>query len=227
MLLSRFGAWSDAALWTEAVLGLWRREGFQAQKRDGMERHEYDSELAGELCQQQVDEAERRALGRDIHWATIFDLHTRINKFLVRVMLQRKEDMLPQLYQRPHQHNPAPANANDRLGVPTTDDQPTLSTPPGTVRPTYLTAPDAAMVLLLCVPPFHSLPRWVRRTITTDDECVLEDSNILNASPHHVDFAGIVQWGVASDVYSIWSLYMGPCTCTRMSTQRVEGTLWI
>ena len=202
VLLARYGAYSDVGLWDEAVLSEWRSEGFHVQKQDVMEKYDYDLKVADALCEQ-VDEAESRANKRDIFWATVYDMHARINKFVVRVMLQHEEDILPQLYQRPQQHAPASPNNSSVSSA-----APALPLP-GTVRPTFLTPADAALELLLCYPPFYPVPAWILRDIYTNRKCQLEHT-ILNASPHHVDFAGFIQWNIASSDYSIWSLYMGP-----------------
>ena len=122
----------------------------------------------------------------------------RVNRYLVGVMQQRKEDVLPQVFVQQQ-------GAVQRMPHVPAD----LQT--GTTRPIYLTAPSVAMQLLLCTPPFHPLMSGVGSNfLTTDSECSLGESNTDNSSPHRVDFAGFMNWTNISDGYSLWSLYMGP-----------------
>ena len=86
VLLARFGAVSDCALWSEALLSEWRGTGFVQQRADISERYgAYVSSL------RQVDRDEMRARRLEVHWAAVFDLQARVNRFLIRVMLQAKE----------------------------------------------------------------------------------------------------------------------------------------
>ena len=196
VLLSRYGAWSDAALWSGELLSKWRQVAFHKQKAEVM--NEYESfplaeETIRKLCEQ-LDRKQETANKREVHWAAIVDLQSRINRFLIRLMKQRKEHILPQLNQRP-------STSVGRVDVSA-----------GTARPVYTTVPDAAMALLMCVPPFHSLPTRVNSSsITTADECTLEEGDTANnASPHHVDFASFMCWAEVSDGACVYSLYMGP-----------------
>ena len=200
MLLSRYGALCDAALWEAELLCEWRLDKLS---RD-----------AAELCKQlesatfknrpshspshllawndSLRKEMSRAVHRNIHWAAIFDLQTRINKYVIRVMLQRKEDVLPQLYQTPT------AVVQHRLHMAKYWSH--------TVRPTYLTLPDAATALLMCVPPFHAVPTH-NDTLATGEERSRSRSymTVQNVSPHVVDFADIYTRG-----HTVLSLYMGP-----------------
>ena len=190
VLVSRYGAWSDAGMWHAELLGEWRRDGFEQQKAEVKVKHR-DRASAEQLCAQQA-----AANQYDVYWAAVIDLQRRINRFLVGVMLQKKEDVLPQLYERPHA-----STDSQRVAVPA---------PPGTVRPVYLTSPDAAMELLLCVPPFHPLPSYFGPyAVSTLDECSIRETTVNNSSPHHIDFAGFMSW-TFSDDKSLWSLYTGP-----------------
>ena len=86
-----------------------------------------------------------------------------------------------------------------------------VAAPPGTVRPVYLTSPDAAMELLLCVPPFHALPRDVGPyTINVLKGCPIRETNIDNAPLYYVDCAGFMSCTTFADVECLWSLYTGP-----------------
>ena len=149
ILLSRFGASSDAALWSEQLLDKWRRVGFKQQRASvkpswsAWDDSKKLKERTVKACEQ-VDREEQRALRLEVHWAAIVDLQTRVNKYLIRVMLQRRELVLPQLY-LPSLPLPPP------LASPP-------PAPPGTVRPVYTTVPDLVLQLLLCVPPFRALP---------------------------------------------------------------------
>ena len=99
--------------------------------------------------------------------------------------------MLPQLYPLPYLTHSLSA-----------------STHPGTVRPLFLTVPDVAMSLLLCVPPFHVLiVHGKDHIINTSHSCKPGDGNSTGAD---LDCAGFVLTESVSDVYSVWSLYMGP-----------------
>lgn len=198
VLLSRYGAWNDAALWSAELLSKWQTEGFEQQRQEAAKWYEIsDSDGREEIDKQRVllDAAESRAAGREVHWAAVYDLQGRVNKYLVGVMQQKAEAVLPQMQGQSLavSHSHAPAGA------------------PGTVRPVYFTAPDAALELLLCVPPFHPVPSSARGNyLTMDTACSLDESNCDSWSPHRVDFAGFMQWNGISDGYSLWSLYMGP-----------------
>ncbi len=198
-LLSRFGRWSDAALWTEEVLSAWRRHSLDQRKAEERDIHQYsdDREKIAEERIRQLGAQEATAHRHEVHCAALLDLQTRVNKFLIGVMLQRKEDVLPQSFGRPH-HLPQHSHVS-------------ASVRPGTVRPTYSTIPTAAMELLMCVPPFHSVPYRVRDlAVTTYRESVLGLQAINNASPHHMDFAGFMSRRGNSSGSSVWALYMGP-----------------
>ena len=171
VLVARYGLWSDCGEWSGELLSEWRQS--------GSEWH--------------------RAHPHDVYWAAVADLQQRINRYLVRVMLQRKEDILPQLYAQPH-----------AIVVPTLTTAPVQ---PGSVRPVYTHVPDVAMALLLCVPPFHSLLTLVKPyTVATDEQCALDGVLVIKGSSHHVDFASVM---CTADVYTyhsggVWALYMGP-----------------
>ena len=127
-------------------------------------------------------------------------MQTRINKYLIWVMLQRKEDILPQLYKRSHAAIVTSLSASARPQS-------------GTARPLYATVPDAAMELLLCVPPFHTpLSRVKFRLLGTDYPCSFNDLTIASPSVHRVDFASFMctAGGHSDDNSSLWALYMGP-----------------
>ena len=163
-LLVRYGAWSDAALWSAELLSEWRRDGCR------------DSSIA-HSC--------------DVYWAAIHDLQSRINKYLVWAMQQRKEHVLPQLYHLPYASHSASAAAA-----------------PGTARPHFLTAPDAVMALLLCVPAFHSVCINDREHLASSTSVYSLASTVSSRSA--VDFAGFVYTEDDVDEDSVWSLYMGP-----------------
>ena len=212
VLLARYGAWSDTALWSAELLSEWRREGFEQQRGTLKERYPAgimarsnqpgkSQAFITKLCQQ-IDRQESGANEHEVHWAAVIDLQTRINRYLIRVMLQRKEDILPQLYQRP----PAAVVQQQAVSGAT---QPVRS---ATARPIYLTVPDAAMELLLCVPPFHPLPAVMDEyAVITDGECPDGADSFHNATADHVDFAGVLRvvrtWPAHS---KLLSLYMGP-----------------
>ena len=197
-LVSRYGAWSDAKLWSAELLSEWRRHGFDKQRAEVRKRctdgqNRWNEQMFG--AQLDIDEA--RANRHGIYWAAIFDLQTRINRYLIRVMLQRKEDVLPQLYVRPS------VMVQHCVGV---------SAPPqhGVARPIYHSPPDAALGLLLCVPPFYPLPSTARIKsqnvrIYTDGEFLQDGVALTDGSPHHVDYAGFMSR--AGDGFY---LYMGP-----------------
>ena len=185
-LLSRFGAASDAALWSQQLLDKWRRECFKKQ-RAGVKPHAH------------VDREEQRAVRYEVHWAAMFDLQARINRFLVCVMLQPRQQILPQLYTSP----PLPPLASPPLAAP------------GTVRPIYTSVPDLVLQLLLCVPPFHPLPTKAGRhgKLGTDGQL---KRFVSNGAPHHVDFAALLYWMDCAErdsdhiVEVLCALYMGP-----------------
>ena len=83
-------------MWHAELLGEWRRDGFEQQKAEVKVKHR-DRASAEQLCAQQA-----AANQYDVYWAAVMDLQRRINRFLVGVMLQMKEDVLPQLCERPH-----------------------------------------------------------------------------------------------------------------------------
>ena len=198
VLLSRYSAWCDCALWSEALLQRWRMVGFNKQRRRavGNEGFPDAAEATARACEP-INREQEAANRREVYWAAIADLQRRINRFLVRVMQQRKEDVLPQLYERPHD--------DERPRVAASAPQ------PGTVRPVFLSPPDAALALLLCVPPFHPIPRTVQwNALSTADEGVLSDDALNNASLHRVDFAGFLSRTRGSDERSPWLLNMGP-----------------
>ena len=207
-LISRYGACSDAALWSGALLMKWREEGFEqhvASETKGRVARRVEGREASERVEtellEQVDRERRRAHKHDVYWAAIIDLQTRINKYLILVMLQRREDILPQLYQRAH-----------AIALPPRD---AAVSPPGTMRPVYQTVPRAALELLMCVAPFHPLPAaWkdvdnphhdVR--LATGHQRTAESKALNSASPHRAAFAPFLS---SLSEQCQWSLYMGP-----------------
>ena len=176
-LLSRYGAWSDVGLWSAELLSEWRRQRSEQFGRQRAAPHE-----------------------REVYWSAIADLQMRVNRFLIRVMSQRKDHILPQLYEplssatliRPH-HS-------------------ALAARPGMVQPVYVTVPDAVLELLLRVPPFHSLPSAIRRDgleLNVDGECETSQEQRVNASPHRADFAPLMSLD-RQHSRTTWSLYMAP-----------------
>ena len=209
VLVARYSTFSDAALWSNELLSALRDEGFNQQRVEGNREAEAKSEVINNTISnkksEQIDIEENRAHRHEMHWAAAFDLQARINKYLIRVMLQRKEDILPQLYQ------PPPVAAPHSLPA-SSDAQPST---PGTVRPVYRTVPDAAMELLLCVPPFFPLPRRVGsghqlHSIALAEEYSLGGRTVSNPSPHRTDFAAFMRSTDEDIIRSTWSLYMGP-----------------
>ena len=198
MLLSRYGALCDAALWSAGLLGEWRldklrRDAAELEKQWESINVKTQSLQSLSLLQARTSSFQHvRAVHRNDHLAAIFDLQTRINKYVIRVMLQRKEDVLPQLYPTPA------AVAQRRLSMAKYWSH--------TVQPTYLTPPDAAMALLLCAPPFHAVPTH-NDTLATGEKSSQGRSpaTVPNVSPHVVRFADIYTQG-----QSVLSLYMGP-----------------
>ena len=213
VLLSRFGAASDVELWSEQLLSEWRREGFDKKRAAVKQRYMYrwaaeKKKQAIATASEQVDREELQAGKREVHWAAIFDLQARANRYLIRVMLQAKEHILPQLY---------PSTAPPSLPQPSTTSPVSA---PGTVRPVFLVVPDLVLELLLCVPPFHPpLTAAGRSRLGTYKVCT-PVSEPCNASPHHVDFAPLLYYPQMSDdmihydyeydEYVICALYMGP-----------------
>ena len=170
VLLSRYGAYSDAALWSAELLSAWRRDSEQQQQQQATTQR------------------------RDAHWAAVAELQRRVNRFLVGVMRQAREDVLPQLYPR---HSIS-------IEQPTPQDMTAARHTRGRVRPVYTTAPDAALELLLCIPPFHTLPDrlWryqiptIRQLDTGHRHMSLTDTSLVN----------IMRW----QTEWLWSLYTGP-----------------
>ena len=164
VLLNRYGAWCDCELWSEALLRQWRSQGFGEQRQQLNQRYGWWPKGADIVARlgAEVDRADAAAHSRDVWWAAVVDLQRRINRFLICIMRQRKEHILPQLYERP----------------------------PGTVRPIFCSPPNAALALLLCAPPFQPLPVSLSsHTLHTSEVCARDDQTLANTSPHHADFA--------------------------------------
>ena len=205
VMLERFGAVSDAALWSDELLAEWHCVSFQ--KHRAAARKWYDNTYSGGTrvrawarAIEQIDREERSVQKRSISWTAVVDLQTRVNEYLIRVMQQRKEHVLPQLYSPP----PPPL-------LPLASSPPA---PPGTMRPIFLAVPDAVLQLLLCVPPFHPLPTSAgHNELSTTSVCLPHVHN--NASPHHADFVNVLfhpDEDEDDDVgtNTLYALYMGP-----------------
>ena len=188
-LLSRYGAWSDATLWSAELLSEWR---VSAVERGRLTVHRPAAAGAADNPAAQTD---RRSHQSHIYWAAIHDLQSRINRYLIRVMRQRKEDILPQLYQRPH-------------GIISTLPH-ALAARPGTVRPVFLSPPDVMLSLLLCVPPFQPLPALTDRCKVTIHYDRTQTGTVKSTSSR-VNFAPFMTEPFLNSGTSTVMLYMGP-----------------
>ena len=175
----------------------------EAKSDSGEETNCKAGEVSNDEMRELVSLEESRALKRDVFWAAIFDLQLRVYRYLIRVMLQRKEDILPQHYQR----TSAIITLSSLVSLTS---QPAR---PGTVRPVYLTPPSAALELLMSCRQFHPLPTTAAgMDIITDWQWLLEKTDALcNTSPHHSEFANVLGFTHGSGHgCHLWSLYMGP-----------------
>ena len=118
VLVDRYGRWSDAGLWRCELLTKWRVDGFE-QQRTYIKRHTdaYRSQKQITRRCAELDEEQSGALQRDVPWTASHDLQTRINRYLIRVMLQRKEDVLPQIYHPPPTIIPTPTTRPPHLSA--------------------------------------------------------------------------------------------------------------
>ena len=69
VLMSRFGAWSDARLWSAELLTQWRTEGFERQREEVVDRHQYSSgaeKVVAALLEQSHSD-QKRAHQRAVH----------------------------------------------------------------------------------------------------------------------------------------------------------------
>ena len=222
VLLRRFGVWSDAALWSAELLNEWRANACEREWQEWYEQLDVPcpvgvsyldpSALVDGLRGMEMSDmatsvsplAARLVLRvqGDVYWAAVEQLQCRVNTFLVRVMLQKKEDVLPQLFTR------------SQPSIVSVHTSASAVAPPGTVRPVYLAVSDAMMQALMCVPPYHLVPPNVSgyslqtfraRPVSWE---VQEEQPLLSESSHRADFAAFMRWDQRRDC--LWSLYMGP-----------------
>ena len=79
-------------MWHAELLGEWRRDGFEQQKAEVRDRHQ-NAAVVKRLCAY-LDRQQAAANQHSVCWAAVIDPQTRVNEFLIGVMLQKKEDVL-------------------------------------------------------------------------------------------------------------------------------------
>ena len=198
-LITRYGRYSDMSCWSADVLEQWRREGLQQRRVDIQARFNTDTAQQQRLLQL-IDQEEKQLARYGVFHAAALDIQGRLNRFLVSVMHQPAELVIPQ--------RAVPAAASAWQASQTAASKPAL-----------LHVPEAALLLLLSAPPFCPLPEGTKRLrLLWDGEKPHFSRDGVNGptldnvptGQSAADFCGLLASREVWHKSAVWSLYTGP-----------------